>query len=255
MAEAKATPTVEYHGTSAANDEVSRFAALAEDWWDEEGPFKPLHRLNPIRLTFIRDSLCGHFDRNARSVKPIKGLKVLDIGCGGGLLCEPLSRLGATVTGIEAAAESIAIAKSHAREMGLNITYRTGVPEDLVTKGETFDALINMEVIEHVADVDGFLDACCALVRPGGIMLLSTLNRTWQSLALGKIAAEYILGWVPPGTHDWRHFVKPSEMARGLRRNDMDMTALRGMSYAPLVGEWQLSNDIDINYLAMAVKS
>jgi 2-polyprenyl-6-hydroxyphenyl methylase/3-demethylubiquinone-9 3-methyltransferase len=204
MAEAKATPTVEYHGTSAANDEVSRFAALAEDWWDEEGPFKPLHRLNPIRLTFIRDSLCGHFDRNAKSVKPIKGLKVLDIGCGGGLLCEPLSRLGATVTGIEAAAESIAIAKSHAREMGLNITYRTGVPEDLVTKGETFDALINMEVIEHVADVDGFLDACCALVRPGGIMLLSTLNRTWQSTFSAGCRLERMIRGTSSSRQKWR---------------------------------------------------
>jgi 2-polyprenyl-6-hydroxyphenyl methylase / 3-demethylubiquinone-9 3-methyltransferase len=254
MAAPRATSNADYHGTSAAVDEVARFAALAEDWWDEEGPFKPLHRMNPIRLTFIRDSLCGHFGRDARSIKPFKGLKVLDVGCGGGLLCEPLSRLGASVTGIEAAAESIAVAQSHARDMGLDIAYRTGVPEDLAATGETFDALINMEVIEHVADVDAFLAACCALVRPGGIMVLSTLNRTWRSLALGKIAAEYILGWVPPGTHDWRHFVRPSEMARGLRRHAMDMTALRGMSYVPGADEWRLSNNIDVNYLAMAVK-
>ena len=252
------TSTSPRHGIdrrpTPAADEVARFAALAERWWDEEGPFKPLHRLNPTRLTFIRDSLCGHAGRDPMSVKPLSGLRILDVGCGGGLLCEPLCRLGASVTGIDAAFESIAVAAAHARAVRLDIDYRAAAPEDLTVEGAAFDAVINMEVIEHVDDVDAFLAACCALVRPGGVMLLSTLNRTWKSLALGKVAAEYLLGWVPPGTHDWRRFVKPSEMARGLRRHGMALVALRGMTYAPGTDTWSLSDDVTVNYMAMAEK-
>ena len=239
---------------SAIPDEVARFAALAGSWWDEDGPFQPLHRINPTRLTFIRDRLCGHFARDPRSAASLRGLAILDIGCGGGLLCEPLARLGASVTGIDAAAESAAAAGEHARQAELTIEYQVATPESLGESGRLFDAVINMEVVEHVDDVDVFLAASGALVRPGGVMLLSTLNRTLKSLALAKIGAEYVLRWVPPGTHDWRRFVRPSELARGLRRQGLAMTALSGMSYAPSGDDWRLSDDLSVNYLAMAVK-
>jgi 2-polyprenyl-6-hydroxyphenyl methylase/3-demethylubiquinone-9 3-methyltransferase len=184
----------------------------------------------------------------------LRDLDILDIGCGGGLLCEPLARLGARVMGIDAATESVAAADAHARQGGVAVEYRMATPETLAESGRLFDVVINMEVVEHVDDVDAFLAASGRLVRPGGIMLLSTLNRTLKSLALAKIGAEYVLRWVPPGTHDWRRFVRPSELARGLRRQGLTMTALNGLSYAPAEDSWQLTDDLAVNYLAMAVK-
>lgn len=240
--------------SSAIPDEVARFAALSGRWWDEDGPFRPLHRINPARLTFVRDRLCAHFARDPRSTASLRGLAVLDIGCGGGLLCEPLARLGARVCGIDAAEESVAAAASHARQNGLGIEYQAATPESLADEGRLFDAVISLEVVEHVEDVDAFLAASGKLVRPGGIMLLSTINRTLTSLAQAKIGAEYLLRWVPPGTHDWRKFVRPSELARGLRHAGLSLMVLRGLSYVPAEDDWRLADDLSVNYLAAAVK-
>ena len=239
---------------TADEDEIGRFAAQAGDWWDEEGAFAPLHRINPVRLRFIRDSLCRHFGRDSSSLRPFENLNILDIGCGGGLLTEPMARLGAAVTGIDAAPEGVSAARAHARLAGLEIDYRAMLPEEMAATGRVFDAVLNMEVVEHVADAEAFFEACGRLVRPGGAMAVSTLNRTLKSLAFGKVAAEYILRWVPAGTHDWRQFVKPSELARHLRRAGFEAADLKGMAYDPANGDWSLGGDVGINYLMFAVR-
>ena len=241
-------------GGSAAPDEVARFAAQAESWWDPDGPFKPLHRLNPTRIAFVRDHIAVHFGRDPLGDRPLRDLDLLDVGCGGGLLTEPMSRLGARVVGIDAAAENIVVAGHHARQGGLSVAYRDALPEDLAAEGLHFDVVLNMEVVEHVADLGQFLGACSALVRPGGVMALSTLNRTVKSLALAKVAAEYVLRWVPRGTHDWRKFVRPSELTRGLHDHGMRVSDLKGMTYGPVSRAWRLSGDLSVNYLAFAVK-
>lgn len=243
-------PAATEASSSILDHELAQFEETAAEWWDEHGPFKPLHRLNPIRLQFIRDQLCGHFDRDSSSLRPLKGLNIIDVGCGGGLISEPLARLGANVTAIDAGAEAIGVASSHAAQSGLDIDFRQMTAEDLVASGSTFDAVVSLEVIEHVADVQQFLDSLGQLVRPGGAVVLGTLNRTLKSLALAKIGSEYILRWVPAGTHDWRQFVKPSEMARGLRPHDISLQALSGVVFNPVRDEWRLSDDIDVNYLA-----
>ncbi len=239
---------------TADRDEIDRFARQADDWWDEEGAFAPLHRINPIRLQFIRDGFCRHFGRDTSSLRPFENLNILDIGCGGGLLTEPMARLGAAVTGIDAAPEGVSAARAHARRAGLEIDYRAMLPEEMAATGRTFDAVLNMEVVEHVADAEAFFEACGRLVRPGGAMVVATLNRTLKSLAFGKVAAEYILRWVPAGTHDWRQFVKPSELARHLRRAGFEAVDLKGMAYDPANGDWSLGGDVDINYLMFAVR-
>ena len=235
-------------------EDVARFSRLAATWWDPTGPFKPLHAINPVRLEFIRDRLAKHFGRMPLEDRPLRDIRVLDIGCGGGLLCEPMRRLGAEVTGIDAAEKSIGTARAHATTMDLDITYRVALPEDLAVEDVTFDAVLNMEVVEHVADVDHFLRACSSLVAPGGAMVIATLNRTLKSLAFAKVGAEYILRWLPPGTHDWQKFVRPSELATGLRAAGMGVEDISGMSYAPFTGEWSLSRDLDVNYLVFATK-
>ena len=240
--------------STASSDEIKRFTALAEAWWDPTGDFRPPHQLNPVRLEFIRDHLARHFDREPLSVKPFDGLGVLDIGCGGGLLSEPMARLGAQVTGIDAGEETIAAACAHTRQSGLDIEYRHQLPEDLAREKGRFDVVLNMEVVEHVADLDAFLAASAGLLRPGGAMVLSTINRTLKALALAKIAAEYVLRWLPVGTHDWRKFVRPSELARGLGPGGVEITDLKGMSYDPLADEWRLTGDLEVNYLAFAEK-
>ena len=240
--------------TTAAPEEVARFAALADSWWDSEGEFSALHQINPPRLKFIRDQLCIHFGRDPMAAKPLDGLTIIDIGCGGGLICEPLARLGADVTGLDAAEEGINVARHHAHLEGLSIDYLSGLPEDLAARGLSFDAVINMEVIEHVSDPAAFMEACGALVRPGGAMAASTLNRTLKSLALAKFGAEYILRWVPPGTHDWRKFLRPSELAAHLRRCGLELRKLKGIRYSPFTSEWTLDDNLDINYLVFAVK-
>lgn len=236
--------------------EVAKFAALADQWWDEEGPFRPLHRLNPVRLGFICDRLAARFDRDIRADRPLEGLRIADIGCGGGLLSEPLARLGANVTGIDAAQRNIQAASAHAAQSGLAIDYRLATAEALHDAGEQFDAVLNMEVVEHVADVDVFLDAAAGLVRPGGMMLAATLNRTAKSYAFAIFGAEILLRWLPRGTHDWRRFVRPSELAAGLRNADMTVTEFTGVVYNPFSGRWSLdARDLDVNYMLAAEKN
>ncbi len=250
--------------STASADEIARFTAIAGAWWDPTGDFAPLHRLNPVRLEFIRDHVARHFGRDPLGDKPFDGLAVIDIGCGGGLLAEPMARLGAAVTGIDAGRETIDIARVHAEQSGLDIDYRHRLPEDLGSesggserggseKGR-YDVVLNMEVVEHVADLDAFLGAAAGLVRRGGVMALSTLNRTLKSLALAKIGAEYVLRWLPPGTHDWRKFVRPSELAAGLNAHGVVITGLEGMTFGPIDAEWRLSRDLAVNYLAFGVK-
>jgi 2-polyprenyl-6-hydroxyphenyl methylase/3-demethylubiquinone-9 3-methyltransferase len=235
--------------------EVAKFAALAENWWDLEGPFRPLHQLNPVRLRFIRDNISTHFDRDELAPQPLAGLKILDIGCGGGLLSEPLARLGATVVGIDATEKNVRVAALHAEQGYLSIDYQHTTAEALRDAGESFDVVLNMEVVEHVADVDGFLQASGGLVNYGGIMIAATLNRTAKSFAFAIVGAEYVLRWLPRGTHDWRRFVRPSELATGLRHAGIQVTSLTGVIFNPLTGKWSLNNrDLNVNYMAVAVR-
>ncbi len=240
--------------TSVSDEEVARFTALADQWWDPTGDFAPLHKINPVRLEFIRDHLCELAGTDPVLPMPLDGLNILDIGCGGGLLCEPLSRLGASVTGIDAGEKNIRIAANHAARMGLDIRYYQMSPEEAVADGQRYDAVLNMEVIEHVADITVFMEACGALVKPGGAMFGATLNRTLKSLALAKIGAEYILRWLPRGTHDWRAFVKPSEFSAVLRQQGFAVKDLKGLAYNPLFDEWTLGRDLAVNYLIYAFK-
>lgn len=240
---------------TASPEEIARFTEMADTWWDPLGKFRPLHQINPVRIAFIRDHVCQHFGRDPKAELPLKGLKILDIGCGGGLLCEPMARLGAEVLGIDAGEKNVMIATNHAERSGVDVTYRNVLPEQLAEEGQTFDVVLNMEVIEHVADIDTFVRASVALMKDDGCMTLSTLNRTLKSLALAKIGAEYILRWVPAGTHDWKKFVKPSELAHHLRNNAMALKDLKGMVYNPFKDAWFLNErDLDVNYLAFAVK-
>lgn len=241
-------------GTALAS-ELEKFSAMADAWWDPEGDFKPLHRFNPIRIAFVRDLMAAHFGRDITKPRPFEGLTLLDIGCGGGLLCEPFSRLGFAVTGIDIAERNIGTASNHAERAGLSIDYRLAQPEDLVAEGLTFDAVLNMEVVEHVADVTLFLDSVGALCKPGGAVAGATMNRTVKSLALAKVGAEYVLRWLPRGTHDWRKFLKPSEFSQGLRHAGLDVTDLAGMTFNPLTGEWRQTKDVSVNYMLFATKA
>jgi 2-polyprenyl-6-hydroxyphenyl methylase/3-demethylubiquinone-9 3-methyltransferase len=239
---------------SADRRELQRFAELAGDWWDEAGPMAPLHKLNPVRLAYIRDRVCGHLGRDPKAPACLGGLDVLDVGCGGGLLCEPLARLGATVTGIDLVPAHLEVARAHAQAAGLELSYREIAAEQLAAEGAGFDLVCAMEVVEHVADVRGFLSTCATLVRPGGALVLATLNRTLRSFALGIVAAEYILGWLPRGTHQWRRFLRPSEVARPLRANQLRIAHLTGVTYDPLRDRFRLSPDPAVNYMLFAVR-
>jgi 2-polyprenyl-6-hydroxyphenyl methylase/3-demethylubiquinone-9 3-methyltransferase len=242
-------------GSSIDPEEIARFAKLAEAWWDPAGQFKPLHRFNPVRLRFIRDRLCRHFGRDPKAARSLRGLAILDIGCGGGLVAEPLARLGATVSGVDATAPNVAVARAHAADAGLDIDYRHGGAEDLARAGARYDVVLALEIVEHVADLDLFLDAAASMVKPGGVTILATLNRTARAFALAIVGAEYVLGWLPRGTHDWRKFVRPSELARGLRRNGLTVEELAGVSYNPLTDEWALGRDLGVNYMAFAARA
>ena len=235
--------------------ELAKFAALAAEWWDPKGKFRPLHQIGPVRLSFIRDRMVEHFALDGRSLKPLTGLRVLDIGCGGGLIAEPLARLGARVTGIEPADANIRAAITHAEPQGLAIDYRAVTAEELVAARETFDAVVCLEVVEHVPDVGAFVKSCAALVRPGGLMVLSTINRTLKSFALAIVGAEYVLRWLPVGTHQWDRFVTPDELKRHLAGAGMAMGRTEGMVYNPLADRWSLSGDTDVNYLAAATET
>jgi 2-polyprenyl-6-hydroxyphenyl methylase/3-demethylubiquinone-9 3-methyltransferase len=240
--------------STASADEIERFAALAGTWWDVDGEFGQLHKLNPVRIGFIRDHVLAHFGRDRTQPKPFAGLSAIDLGCGGGLLTEPMARLGASVLGIDAEANAVGVAAAHAKNLGLDIEYRCALPEDLAAEGRRFDVVLAMEIIEHVADTDRFVAACADLMAPGGAMVLSTLNRTLKALALAKIGAEYVLRWVPPGTHDWRKFVRPGELSRLLERHGLRARVFRGMRYDPLADRWAPSDDLSVDYLAFITR-
>lgn len=239
------TPTVD-------RDEIERFEALAEDWWDETGPMAPLHKLNPVRLAYIRDRLCSHVGRSVESRSPLSTLRILDIGCGGGLLTEPLARMGGGVTGIDLAPSHIRGAKRHAEAAGLDIDYRVVSIDDLKAEHAQFDLVCAMEVVEHVPDQTAFLRTAASLVAPGGGLVMATLNRTARSFALGIVAAEYVLGWLPRGTHRWSRFLRPSEAARGLRQGGLEIADLTGVTYDPLRDRFRLTSDVSVNYMLFA---
>jgi 2-polyprenyl-6-hydroxyphenyl methylase/3-demethylubiquinone-9 3-methyltransferase len=241
-------------GETIDPEEIARFAAHAASWWDPAGSFRPLHRLNPVRLQFIRDELTAHFGRDPRSLAPFSGLTLCDVGCGGGLIAEPMARLGLAVTGIDADGDAIAIAREHAASGGLKIDYRCETAESLVGEGRRFDVVLALEIVEHVAEPDALLAACAALVKPGGAFIGATLNRTPQSYALAIVGAEYVMRWLPRNTHDWRRFLRPSEFVLGLGRAGLKATRLKGLRYRPTRGDWALSDDLSVNYLVMAVK-
>ena len=232
--------------------EVAKFSALAAQWWDPAGKFAPLHKFNPVRLAFIRAEVAAHFGRDARSLRPFEGLTLLDIGCGGGLLSEPMARLGFAVTGADASEKNIGTAKAHAAQSGLQIDYRATAAELLQAQGLSFDVVLNMEVVEHVADVGSYLAACAALLKPGGLTFVATLNKTLKSLALAKIGAEYVLNWLPRGTHDWNRFIAPEELKTTLEECGLTILKTQGVSFDPLAWDWQLSNDVDVNYMIVA---
>jgi 2-polyprenyl-6-hydroxyphenyl methylase/3-demethylubiquinone-9 3-methyltransferase len=234
--------------------EIARFAAQAANWWDPGGSFRPLHRLNPVRLGFIRDALIAHFGRDPRSLTPFEGLSLCDVGCGGGLIAEPMARLGFSVTAIDADDEAIAVAREHVASSGLAIDYRSETAESLAAERRQFDVVLALELVEHVADPDALLAACAALVRPGGAFIGATLNRTPQAFALAIVGAEYVMRWLPRGTHDWRRFLRPSEFVLGLRRVGLNPIGLKGLRYRLATGDWALADDLSVNYLVMAVR-
>lgn len=238
-------------------DEVARFERMAKDWWNANGKFRPLHQIGPARLAFIRDQLTAHFALDKQKLlKPLAGLSVLDIGCGGGLISEPLCRMGAEVTGIDPGNLNVEIAKQHASEQGLEITYQATTVEDLAASGALYDAVVCLEVVEHIPDVDQFIKACSALVRPGGVLILSTINRTIKSYALAIVGAEYILQWLPKGTHQWERFVTPDELRRALTNCGLEPGDMTGMVYSVLTGQWTLDgSDTDVNYLMAGRKA
>ncbi|MAI90112.1 bifunctional 2-polyprenyl-6-hydroxyphenol methylase/3-demethylubiquinol 3-O-methyltransferase UbiG [Ponticaulis sp.] len=236
-------------------EEVSKFSAIASEWWDPKGKFRPLHKFNPTRLRFLRETLVSHFDLNARAVRPLEGLRLLDIGCGGGLISEPMARLGASVTGVDASENNIKTAKVHAEQQGLSIDFRAGTAEALLASGEEkFDVVLNMEVIEHVADPETYLTDCCGLLKPGGVTVVATLNKTPKALALAVVGAEYVLGWLPRGTHDFSKFLKPEQITSWLEAAGLECEPAVGVSYKPLGDSWAVSSDTDVNYMIVARK-
>lgn len=234
--------------------EVEKFSKISADWWNPDGPFRPLHRLNPTRITHLKRQIATHAGRDESAVDALRGIAILDIGCGGGLVSEPLAALGASMTSLDADSNAIDAARAHADGRGLSIDYRVGAAEDLVAEGRRFDVVLALEIVEHVADRERFLAMLGELVAPGGLCVLSTLNRTLASLALGVGAAEYLLRWVDPGTHDWRKFVKPSELASGLRRAGFDLVDVTGLVFDPLRGFRLDPRNVSVNYFASAIR-
>jgi 2-polyprenyl-6-hydroxyphenyl methylase/3-demethylubiquinone-9 3-methyltransferase len=235
--------------------EVDRFSALAAEWWNPNGKFRPLHKFNPVRLSYIRDQVAARFGRDPHAARPFEGLRFLDIGCGGGLLCEPMARLGAQVVGADASATNIEVAKLHAAESGVEIDYRATTAEDLADAGETFDVILNMEVVEHVADVPLYIARCAEMVRPDGIMVVATINRTLKALGLAIVGAEYVLRWLPRGTHEYGRLVRPEELEKALGDAGMRITDRTGVTYNPLADRWQRSKDMDVNYMVLTERT
>lgn len=238
---------------TASPEEIARFTAMAEAWWDPEGKFKPLHRFNPVRLAFMRRTLATHFGRDQTLVRPFEGLSLLDIGCGGGLLSEPLARMGFTVTGIDAGDKNIAVAQVHAEQSGAPVQYRVATPEAL-DPGQNFDVVLSMEVVEHVPDAADFLGHACARLKTGGAFMGATLNRTLKAYALAVVGAEYVLGWLPKGTHDWHKFVRPSEFSAILRAQGVTVRQMAGMAYSPVTDQWRETTSLDVNYMLFGTK-
>jgi 2-polyprenyl-6-hydroxyphenyl methylase/3-demethylubiquinone-9 3-methyltransferase len=235
--------------------EIDKFSDLADQWWDEKGKFKALHVLNPLRIKYIKDKTLSYFQKSDKST-PFSGLSFLDVGCGGGILSEPIARLGASVLGIDASDKAIEVAKAHAKSMGLKISYECLAVENLVKKKARFDVVMAMEIVEHVADLDSFMSGVCKLVKPGGILFVATINRTVKSYLAAIIGAEYILRWVPIGTHDWSKFLKPSEIAEVLFKNELSIADIKGCAYNPIASnQWSLSENLDINYMMMATRN
>ena len=235
--------------------EVERFSALAAEWWNPDGKFGVLHKFNPVRLDHIREQVTARLRIDPNQREPFKGLRFLDIGCGGGLLCEPIARLGAQVVGVDAAEKNIKTASVHAAEQGLDIDYRASTAEDLAAAGETFDVILNMEVIEHVADPAAFAKDCAGMVKPGGLMFVATLNRTLKAFGLAIIGAEYVLGWLPKGTHQWEKFITPDELKGWLAEAGCPVVDTTGVTYAPLSGTWRKAADTDVNYMVVSQKA
>ncbi len=235
--------------------EVARFSAVAADWWDPRGKMAVLHKFNPVRLGFIKAAVCGHFARDAKRLDALSGLRMLDIGCGGGILSEPLARLGAAVVGADPAQTNIAAAQLHAADAGVTVDYRATTAEALADAGERFDVVLAMEVVEHVADLNLFVRRCAEMVKPGGLMIAATLNRTLKSFALAIVGAEYVLRWLPRGTHRWDKFVTPNELEATLERHGLVAVDETGVIYDLIADRWQLSTDMDVNYMVVAERA
>ena len=238
--------------TTVDTSEVERFSALAQEWWNPNGKFRPLHKFNPVRLAYIRDNVAAHFGRDPRAARPFEKLRFLDIGCGGGLLCEPMARLGADVVGADASETNIEVARLHASESGVTVDYRAKTAEALADQGEKFDVILNMEVVEHVGDVDFFIAKCAEMLNPGGIMFVATINRTLKALGLAIIGAEYVLRWLPRGTHQYGRLVRPDELEQALTAAGLVVNNRTGVVYNPLSDRWQRSRDMDVNYMVLA---
>ncbi|PWR02176.1 bifunctional 3-demethylubiquinol 3-O-methyltransferase/2-polyprenyl-6-hydroxyphenol methylase [Meridianimarinicoccus roseus] len=235
--------------------EIAKFEAMAADWWDPAGKFRPLHMLNPVRLDYITRQIAAEFDRDLMAERPFSGLRLLDIGCGGGLLCEPMARLGAEVVGADAAARNIPVAKVHADQSGLDIDYRHTTAEDMAAAGEAFDVVLNMEVVEHVADPLAYLTACQTLLVPGGLMVASTLNRNPKSFLMGIVGAEYVMRWLPKGTHEWRKFITPDELFELLKKAGLDPVDRKGFVFNPVRWTFSISDaDLSVNYVTASRK-
>ena len=238
--------------TTIDQAEVDRFSAMAAEWWDPAGKFRPLHKFNPVRLTYIRDLVSAQFGRDPRGHRPLEGLRILDIGCGGGLLSEPMARMGADVLGADASEKNIGIAKAHAAGSGVSVDYRAVTAEALAEAGETFDVVLNMEVVEHVSDVNFFLTTCASMVRPGGMTVVATINRTMKAAALAIFAAENVLRWLPRGTHQYEKLVRPEEIEAPLTASGLTVIDRTGVFFNPLSNQWNLSKDMDVNYMLVA---
>lgn len=240
--------------TTINPEEIAKFSAMADEWWDPKGKFRPLHKFNPVRLGYIRDHVIRHFGKDGSSRRPLEGLRFLDIGCGGGLLSEPMARLGAEVVGIDPAERNVMTARVHAQRSGLAIDYRAETAEDLAAAGEQFDVVLNMEVVEHVDNVPLYMKSCADLVKPGGLQFLATINRTPRAFALAIVGAEYVLKWLPRGTHEYSKFLTPDEIKVLFERNGLRVFDETGVAFHPLADEWRPSRDMGINYMLVASK-